>query len=359
MEAGYKTGLYTSPHFVKFNERVRVNGVEIPDEYIAEFITGMNSYIDKNRPTYFEITTALAFKYFSDNKIDIGVIEVGLGGRLDATNVLKPAASVITTISKEHTNILGDDLKVITGEKAGIIKEGTDVFVGLVGPESKHVLKEISKERNSECFFVENYVHRNPGFNSITDNGFLYNIYRTPLRGRYQIDNVSLAVFVLQKSVGIKDVNIISKGIQNVVENSGIQGRYEIINENPKVIFDSSHNEESINAFLTEFKNEYNSYDKNILIFGAMNDKEIDGSLRELNKYFDEIYFTTIEYERAFTIEQLMEISRKNKIIAKELNNPSNFIEKFFTLNKNNCLVLLGSIYLVGYIKTETSQKKA
>ncbi len=358
IENGFKTGLYTSPHYVKFNERVRINGLEVPDEYIAEFITGMNGYIDEHKPTYFEITTALAFKYFSDKKIDIGVIEVGLGGRLDATNVISPIASVITSISKEHTNILGDDVKVIAEEKAGIIKEGIDVFIGFVASESKKVLTEIARERNSTCYVLEDFVDKYACHNMVNDNDFIYNIYQAPIKGRYQIDNASLAMLVLEKAIGLKDAKIISKGIKNIIRNSGIQGRYEIINENPKVIFDSSHNEESINSFLAEFKEEYQNYDNTILIFGAMNDKEIDGSLTELDKYFSEIHFTTIEYERAFTTEQLLEISERDNIKAKQLHNPSKFIENFIKFESSNCLVLLGSIYLVGDIKQKLLKRR-
>lgn len=128
MEAGYRTGLYTSPHFIRFNERVRVNGVEIPDQYIVEFISGINGFIVIHKPTFFEVTTALAFKYFSDEKVEYAAIETGLGGRLDATNVLAPLASVITSISLEHTEILGDTLEKIAFEKGGIIKRGGKVF---------------------------------------------------------------------------------------------------------------------------------------------------------------------------------------------------------------------------------------
>ncbi len=358
IESGYKTGLYTSPHYVRFNERVRINGVEIPDQYIADFMTELNDYIDEHTPTYFELTTALAFKYFAENKIDIGVIEVGLGGRLDATNVLTPLASVITSISKEHTNILGDDIKVITCEKAGIVKERVNVFGGFLGDEPKNVLKQIANERKSDCHFLENYSERKFEFNKVIDDRFQFSIYQTPLKGRYQIDNASLGVLVLEKTLGINDPKIISKGIQNVIRNSGIQGRYEVVSENPKVIFDSSHNEESIESFISEFKDEYQKYGNKVLIFGAMNDKEIDSSFTELCKYFDEIYVCTIDYERAFTIEQLLEISKRNNIGTKGLDNPSKFIQEFMTCNSNDCLVLLGSIYLVGDIKQNLLKRR-
>ena len=157
-EAGYRTALYTSPHFVRFNERVRVNGAEIPDDYIAEFISDLTPYIDKHEPTFFEITTALAFKYFAESNLDYAVIETGLGGRLDATNVIIPEASVITSISKEHTNILGKDISTIAYEKGGIIKKGVPLFIGRMPEEAANRIKNMAAEKGSRLFELDKYV---------------------------------------------------------------------------------------------------------------------------------------------------------------------------------------------------------
>jgi dihydrofolate synthase/folylpolyglutamate synthase len=156
-EFEYKTGLYTSPHFINFNERVQINGVKIGDDYIADFVTEHENYINKNELTFFEVTTALAFKYFLECGTDYCVIETGLGGRLDATNVLKPLSEVITTISLEHTNVLGNTLKQIAFEKAAIIKPNSKVFTGYLEPEAVLVIEEICKQSNSDLFQLKNF----------------------------------------------------------------------------------------------------------------------------------------------------------------------------------------------------------
>jgi len=152
IENNLKTGLYTSPHFVKFNERIRINGKEIEDEYIAKFVKENQNFIDENHLTFFEATTAMAFKYFTENKIDFAVIETGLGGRLDATNVVNPVASIITSISLEHTEMLGNSLKEIAFEKGGIIKNNSKVFIGRLPEEAEREIEKICKERNSKLF---------------------------------------------------------------------------------------------------------------------------------------------------------------------------------------------------------------
>ena len=157
-ESGYKTGLYTSPHFVKFNERIVINGEQIDDEYIAGFVEEHEKYIDENELTFFEVTTAIAFKYFREMKTDYCVIETGLGGRLDATNVLNPLAVVITTISLEHTNILGNTIEQIASEKAAIIKDGVKVFTGILEKEAEGIIEQKCKEMNSQLFPLKDFI---------------------------------------------------------------------------------------------------------------------------------------------------------------------------------------------------------
>lgn len=357
-EAGYKTGLYTSPHLVRFNERVRINGVEIPDEFITDFMNEMNDYIDKYNPTFFEITTAIAFKYFAENKIDIGVIETGLGGRLDATNIIKPLASIITSISLEHTNILGKTIEEIAGEKAGIIKSKIPVFAGHIDETAINVISDKAKKNGSLFYKFSDFAELKNNFVKIKSDSFEYNIYKTPLAGKHQLRNSALAVFSLYKTLGISSAKIITSGIKNVVKNSGIQCRYEIYNESPKVIFDAAHNLEGVKIFIDEFRSEYKFYKKNYLIYGAMNDKELIPILNELKNYFDKIYFTTINYERAFKIEELEIAGKKLNLIYERLTEPANFVTKFISLQKDESLVILGSIYLLGEIKSMLSDKK-
>ncbi|MBU2493025.1 MAG: bifunctional folylpolyglutamate synthase/dihydrofolate synthase [Bacteroidetes bacterium] len=357
-EAGYKTGLYTSPHLVRFNERVRINGIEIPDLYITEFMNEMNSYIDKYSPTFFEITTALAFKYFAENNIDIGVIETGLGGRLDATNTITPLASIITTISLEHTNILGKTIEEIAKEKAGIIKQGVPLFAGLIDARALKVIEESAIKSGSDLYKFSKFAQIKNDSVNINYDGLNYNIYKTPLIGNHQLRNSALAAFSLYKTLNIKSPKIFSGGINKVIKNSGIQGRYEIYNEKPKVIFDASHNFEGIETFIEEFKKESILYDKKYLIYGAMNDKDIIPILKLLKDYFDIIYFTSINYERAFKAEELEKAGKELKICNEILPEPAEFVSEFISLQNSNCLVVLGSIYLLGEIKLMLSDKR-
>lgn len=357
-EAGYKTGLYTSPHLIRFNERVRINGAEIPDEFITEFMNDMNDYIDKYGPTFFEITTAIAFKYFADNKIDIGVIETGLGGRLDATNTIKPLASIITSISLEHTNILGKTVEEVTKEKAGIIKNNVPVFIGQLEEKAVRVIETKTQENKSTLYKFADFAEVKNDYVKIREGSFEYSIYKTPLTGKHQLRNSALAVYSLNKILKINSLKIISDGINNVIKNSGIQGRYEIYNESPKVIFDAAHNLEGIKSFVTEFQNESKLYKKRYLIYGGMNDKDIIPILTELKDYFDKIYFTTINYERAFKIEELEQAGKVLNINFERLTEPAKFVTEFISLQKDECLVILGSIYLLGEIKFMLSDKK-
>lgn len=350
MESGKKVGLYTSPHFVRFNERVKINGKEIEDEYIAKFMTGLDDYVQGFNPTFFEVTTALAFKYFAEKGVDVAVIETGLGGRLDATNTINPLASVITTISYEHTNILGESLELIAKEKAGIIKENTPLFLGLLPQEAENEIVKIAKEKKAGIFLLKNFLTKGKNFAKIEKGDFTCTIYRTGLRGSYQLINSALAVLTANVVFNISDYKIISNALLNVVRNTGFQGRYEVYSTKPKVIFDAAHNAEGVEVFLSEFEKEKDC-EKKILIFGAMKDKNIEVMLKKMSGYFDKIYLTTIEYERAASIEELQEICDIIGVKASAVENASDFIEKFIRNNSKDCLVILGSIYILGNIK--------
>ncbi len=351
MEAGYKTALYTSPHYVLFNERIRINRELISDEYISDFMNSLVKYIDKNSPTFFELTTAMAFKYFEENKTDYAVIETGLGGRLDATNVLNPLASVITTISLEHTNILGNDIKKIAFEKAGIIKSGTHVFAGVMPAAAEKVLENVSSERSALFLPVRKFI---TAFNNsliLHDGKFIYNIYQTPLKGKHQLINSALAVHSLYKTLAISDWLLINNGISKVVENSGMQGRYEVINEDPKIIIDSAHNPQGVEAFIQQFKAEYMRYDKREIVFGCMKDKNYLLMLKMLSKYFDKFYLTSIKNERAESSENLLAAAHKINLNASGLADAAEFVVNYRKKKSNNCLVILGSIYILGEVK--------
>jgi dihydrofolate synthase/folylpolyglutamate synthase len=357
MEAGFKVGLYTSPHFVKFNERIRINGAEIDDEYIARFISEIENHIESLKLTFFEITTALAFKYFQDQNPDYVVLETGLGGRLDATNVVSPLASVITSISLEHTNILGETIDKIAFEKAGIIKKGIPVFAGSVPINAEQVICKRVYDLKSKVNFLKDFIEKKKDHILLQLEKKQIHIYQTGLIGNHQLLNAGLAIKVVNQITGNSDLSVINKGLMNVVENSGIQGRYEIISNNPRIIFDSAHNPDGIKTFIEEFTREYDAYKKRILIFGAMKDKNLEAMLTPLSPFFHRIYATQPSYERAASIENLIEVGRKLGIEVNPLNDPFQFISEFCTVYGNSCLVVLGSIYLLGEIKSKIIKK--
>lgn len=355
-EQGYKVGLYTSPHLIKFNERIRINGQEIEDEYIFNFYNSIEKLINEIEPTFFEITTALAFQYFFDNKVDYAIIETGLGGRLDATNIINPLASIITSISLEHTNVLGNTIEKIAQEKAGIIKKGTLVISGNMPLLAENVIRTKANESGCKYFPLDSFVVRNKDHVDVNLNNKTYKIYTTPLRGYHQLLNCSLAVKCLNEILGIDDFLKINKGIKNVVINTGISGRYEIINDKPRIIFDSAHNPEGVKIFLEEFTREYYSYSKRELIFGVMKDKNIKEMLKLLTPFFDSIYVTSIQNERAATIDEIVNIADEINIDVIPLKNPDDYIKKFFLEDSEKCLVVLGSIYLLGEIKLKIKE---
>ncbi|MEJ2105398.1 MAG: Mur ligase family protein [Ignavibacteriaceae bacterium] len=238
-ENGYKVGLYTSPHFVKFNERIVINGKQINDEYIASFISDYEKYIDEHQLTFFEVTTAMAFKYFLEMKTDYCVIETGLGGRLDATNVLNPLAVVITTISLEHTNVLGNTIEQIASEKVAIIKNGVNVFTGMLNKKAEEVIERKCKDLNGQLYPLKNFIKTDEKYLQLTISDDFKLDIDPPLRGNYQKQNAALAALSIAKTFSEIKKEKLTKGISNVSINTGIQGRYEYYNRKPDIIFDS------------------------------------------------------------------------------------------------------------------------
>lgn len=357
MEAGYRVGLYTSPHFVKFNERIRINSIMIEDEYVAKFVTDLENYIEKYKPTFFEITTALAFKYFCEQKVDYAIIETGLGGRLDATNVINPIASVITSISLEHTQHLGDTLEKIAFEKAGIIKQNSKVFAGKMSKEPELIIRNRAKEFNCDYNLINDFITIEGNRLIVAMQKKAFSIYSTPLIGTHQLYNAALALKTINKSLNIEDGLIISRGIKNVIENTGIQGRYEIICKKPKIIFDSAHNPEGVRTFIEEFSRESNNYDERYLLFGAMKDKSIVEMLKILSPYFSRIFVTKIDIDRSATEEEIESAAKSAGIKINIVQNGSKVVQDFFNEGSDKCLVVLGSMYLLGEIKSKMLEK--
>lgn len=352
MEKGYLVGLYTSPHFVKFNERISINGKMIPDDYVANFYEIHEDYINKYQLTFFEVTTAMAFNYFYDSEVDYAVIETGLGGRLDATNVLNPVACVITSISLEHTSILGDKIESIAYEKSEIIKPGAKTFIGLLDEKSDLIVEKKCKDVKSQLFRLEEYISEKDDNIQLYTEEIEFDDWQVPLKGKFQKYNAALAALTVAKTFNIDDPSVITNGISNVIKNTRLQGRYEVANVNPDLILDSAHNPAGIKCFMDEFKVDRKKYQHATLLFGAMRDKNINDMLIQLKDYFDEIIFTDINYERAATIEQLKEFGDKIGLSYKVITNKNEIIKNHLDGDKNNCMVVAGSMYLLGEIKS-------
>ncbi len=359
MEAGYKVGLFTSPHYVKFNERIKINGEEINDDFIVDFMNRYNDFIHENKITFFEVSAAMAFEYFRLKNVDFAVIETGLGGRLDATNVLNPLAVIITSISLEHTEILGNSLPEIAYEKAAIIKNNGRVFLGKLPSEVKPVILNKCAETKSDYFFIDDYFDEDNCVLDFEDLKFNLSGIPVPLKGKYQLLNASLAVTATKKTLNIKDKKILADGLSNVIKNTKLQGRYEVYSESPKIIFDSAHNVDGIKNFINAFRPEKSEYSKCSVLFGAMKDKAIKDMLMEIRSDFDEFYLTEIDYERSCKLNDLSAIADSIGLNYIKINNPTFFVEDFKLKQSSSCcLVVVGSIYLLGQIKSSLFLEK-
>lgn len=264
MEAGYKVGLYTSPHLKDFRERITINGKMISKDYVHKFVLKHQSFFENTQLSFFEMTVGLAFEYFSDKKVDIAIIEVGMGGRLDSTNIITPLLSVITNIGKDHTQFLGDTLEKIALEKAGIIKPKIPVVIGEYTLETKNVFLEIAKQNQSEIHFAQDETHPD---------------YPCGLLGDYQLKNKKTVIETFRnlKSDFIISEENIKTGILNVVKNTNLQGRWQILQENPKAICDTAHNAHGLEIVMNQLKKE--KFNQLHIVLGVVNDKDLDSIL--------------------------------------------------------------------------------
>jgi len=274
-EAGYKVGLYTSPHLKDFRERIKINGEVIRKIDVINFIKKNQLFFEEHKLSFFEMTVGLAFEYFAKQKVDIAIIEVGLGGRLDSTNIILPEVSVITNIGLDHTQFLGETLPEIAFEKAGIIKTQTPVVIGEYQEEIIHVFEEKAKQNKAKLYLASKNITKT---------------FQSDLKGNYQQNNIKTVVQTISvlENNGFK----ISKenlrvGLQNVVKNTGLLGRWQLINTMPKAICDTGHNKEGLLYVLKQLKEE--QFDKLHFIFGVVNDKDLSTILHLFPK--EAIYY--------------------------------------------------------------------
>ena len=269
-EAGYKVGLYTSPHLKDFRERIKINGKEVGKQFVIGFIKRNKAFFNNNQLSFFEMTVGMAFDYFSKQNIDIAVVEVGLGGRLDSTNIITPEVSVITNIGLDHTQFLGDTLEAIAFEKGGIIKPHVPVVIGETQKETTPVFNDLAKKNNSEIVYADKNISE---------------IYKSDLIGNYQAKNIKTVIQAIkilqQNSYNIKQHHI-EKGLLNVIKNTGLLGRWQILQYKPKVVCDTGHNKDGLAYVMNQLsKEEFNVLH---IVFGVVNDKDLSSIIGLLPK---------------------------------------------------------------------------
>jgi len=312
-ESGYKVGLYTSPHLKDFRERIRINGSEIPEERVISFVEEYRTTMaDQIEPSFFELTTELAFTWFAEEKVDVAIIEVGLGGRLDSTNIIQPDATVITNISFDHISLLGDTLEKIAFEKAGILKRNIPVVIGRADGVVKAVFEESAEKVSAPIHWAEDEFKFSTDNRSLTVSPGSLCIYQPifcALGGIYQRENaatvLSLVEVLREKNYSIPNESVY-QGFSNVVLNTGLRGRWETLNTNPLILCDTGHNEAGI-RYVTEQLAQM-TYNTLHFVIGMVSDKDVDSVLKLLPK--DAIYyFTKAPIPRALDATVLAELA--------------------------------------------------
>lgn len=355
--AGYKTGLYTSPHLVDFRERIRVNGTPVPKDYVTSFVEENRSFFEPLHPSFFELTTAMAFKYFAEQHVDVAIIEVGLGGRLDCTNIITPDICIITNISFDHTQFLGNTLEKIAKEKAGIIKSGIPVVIGETSTETRTVFQNKAAETHAPITFAED-ESLVEDWKTGTDG---YRIYQTKdyanlkgeLGGLYQIKNTNTILTAVRqlKQIGYtiteQDVR---NGFANVCKLTGLMGRWQTIETSPKVICDTGHNVGGISYIVEQLKHE--TYKHLHIVIGMVNDKDISGVLSLLPKdaYY---YFTQASVKRALPAEEMAQKAYAANLQGSYYDNVQTALEAAKAkADKDDLIFVGGSSFIVADLLT-------
>lgn len=354
-EAGYNVGLYTSPHYLDFRERIKINGQMIDKNFVIDFIQKNMNFFKTLNPSFFEMTVAMAFEYFSERNVDVAVIEVGLGGRLDSTNIITPLISVITSIGLDHTQFLGNTLKQIAKEKAGIIKPGIPVVIGDTKVETKNVFHIRAQEIDAPIFFADHFFNvRNYMKNiddklvfSIEKNGHpAYEGLEFGLIGEYQRFNVPTILLTLEQLN--KHFNFtkddIYNGFANVVSNTGAVGRWQKLNHSPTVICDSGHNPDAIFNVVEQLNSM--KFNKLHIIFGMVNDKDFGKILKILPKYAT-YYFTKASIPRALDEKELKKQASLSGLDGETFETVDLAIKSALEKSNGNDLIFIGGSIFV------------
>ncbi len=332
-EAGLKVGLYTSPHLLDFRERVKINGEMISKGSVSKFMIENFDFFESSNVSFFEMTVGLAFNYFNQNNVDIAIIEVGMGGRLDSTNIINPILSLITNISIDHTKFLGSNVFDIAKEKAGIIKKNIPVIIGETQPEIKQIFIDIADSKNSDIVFADE---------------FNYNNFYCDLNGNYQSKNIKAVLksieILKERSLKINN-NHIETGLKNVLKNTGLMGRWQILNKNPMIICDTAHNEAALREVISQIKSL--DYLNLHIIIGFTNDK----NLNKIAKLFPEdskYYFVQPNIERARKSKEVRDIFKSNNRYGDHFESIKETISYVKGIsNKNDLIFIGGSTFVV------------
>ncbi len=335
-EASFKVGLYTSPHLVDFRERIKINGEMISQEFVVDFIQNNKTFFEDSKLSFFEMTVGMAFQYFSDQKADVAIIEVGLGGRLDSTNIITPLLSVITNIGWDHMNLLGNTIEEIALEKAGIIKENIPVVIGEFTAETKKVFQKEADFKKAPIYFAS----------TIDDIPEL----ESDLKGNYQIHNKKTAyqaIQLLKNHFSIADDDII-KGFLNVEQNTGLKGRWTILSEKPLIVADTAHNKNGLELVMQQVHQQ--QFNKLFMVFGVVNDKDIDYILPYLPK--DAEYFVAKpNVPRGLNAVVLKDILTKNGFNAMEFKSiPEALNHAKQKATPNDMIYIGGSTFVVAEV---------
>ena len=332
-EAGYKVGLYTSPHLKNFTERIRINGDEISKRKITSFIKQHKSFLEQQKLSFFEMTVGLAFDYFADEKVDIAIIEVGLGGRLDSTNIITPEISTITNIGLDHTQFLGETLPEIAFEKAGIIKENIPVVIGEKQKEVTSVFLDKAQKMNASLSFASDSKE----------------VYETDLLGDYQQKNTKTAVATIQQLKGfqVSEENI-KNGLLHVVKNTNLKGRWQVLQEGPKVICDTAHNKEGLQIVVQQLQKE--QFTKLHIVLGVVSDKKLEDVLPLFPKSAT-YYFCKPNIPRGLPEDELQWKAKNFQLNGEKFSS----VEKAYTAallnaNQEDTIYVGGSTFVVAEI---------
>ena len=333
-EAGFKVGLYTSPHLKDFRERIKINGTEISEHFVCDFVSKHKPFFEANDLSFFEMTVGLAFDYFAKEKVDIAIIEVGMGGRLDATNIITPLVSVITNIGLDHTQFLGNTLAEVAYEKAGIIKPGIPVVIGEYTPETKIVFLAKAKECNSDIYFASDLPQET---------------YASDLIGNYQIHNKKTVLQTITVLNSQKEFKIfhedIKSGLLQVVKNTGLLGRWQQLGELPKIICDTAHNKNGLEIVISQIKKE--TFNTLHIVLGVVNDKDLEEILPLFPKKAI-YYFCKPNIPRGLDAPTLQKQALKFGLTGNTYNSVSEaYNESRNNATKNDFIFVGGSTFVV------------